>query len=323
MYNFFESLSSRIGVRFDWYDVLNKPLFVMVAPRDSVFFKQAEFLLNQQGKPGRIFDNFASAISALPQVGSANNPVPATLYFAEGKISTNTSLVIPKSLAGLTVYQEFGSELVASADLGSGNHVLTSAADKVTMYLNGRFYSDSATQAGGAVAIGGTTDAIGNGNDNKVFNLTAGSFGAGDDFTQTVLVRGSDRVDLVNVNIQTNAAPGMQVSANSSSNNCNRVRFINCIVRTKSNARPLLIDATQADGSIIGGLYENVGTNSAIQINGSNWFIGGGGLAANQSTVGANQPVDLATATDITIGQWFVKDIDAATAPTQLDQTNV
>jgi len=315
-----DALNYRVGSSFDTYDTINRPLTVYIAPRGTVW----NDILTQYA-PDSTVATFAEALAKLnAYTGSNTNPIPATIVFCGGTHNTSTGFVVPSTLAGCTVYADPSANFVATADLGAGNHVLTIAANKVTVNLNNAYFNTTAaTQNGGALALGGASNAVGTADDARVSGLYAGSLGAGDDFTQTLLVRGSDRVIVRDSIIQTTAVPAVQVSANSSSNNCNRTHLINVQVTTKSNARPLLVDATQADGFIIGGRYINQGTNSAAIITGDNWTLDGGVLFANQTAVGNNAQVDLQTATNINIGQVFVKQITGNTPATLLDQTNV
>jgi hypothetical protein len=212
---------------------------------------------------------------------AAVEAVPATIVWYGGVYNGAAPWIVPASETGITIIIKPGVQGIATANLGAGN-ALIEIQSRYTRLINegGYFTSTISGQTGSALNLGSGLA----GQDaswSKIYGFKAGSFNAGFDFSDTVVFKGSDHVQLFDAEILGAGATQLKVVAGSTSGNCNNIRIINAHIRSNTNNRCIDIAASQNDSSIEGGVFINGGTNSCFAIAGDNWFVGLGAELVN------------------------------------------
>lgn len=272
------------------------------------------------------FHDFNAAMVALsaygPNANDITNQVRVVVTGGQYDVSGNP-WIVPSSEAGLTIDILRGARISSSTDLGAGNAALEVRARYVTLNNQGIFESDTGTQAGSAVAWGGDLSGEGDANYGVINGLRAGSFNPNNDWSDALLIRGSDFVEVNNPIIYASGQCCIRVAAAATLANCNNLYFNNVYVETKSNATPFIANASQTDSVIDGGNFINSGgVNVGINISGNNWKLLGGGLVANTTTIGAKSHVNF-SGTGLILGDFRNVDWDdTASQPVQILRSN-
>jgi hypothetical protein len=340
------NLTGNIGAEFEWYDVLNKPLFTVVAPRGSILYKQYEYILSQQARPGRLFATIQEALAALPSVPqgqsglAANVPndfLPATIYVAPGLHSSATPVIVPTSKSGTKIYFEKGAILQATADLGAntsgllelqGEEIKLTGFPRLTTNTGG-----SNTQAGCALIVGGngnTASGEGTGRGCLVENVVVDGYGGNRDFANDLTIRGASDVVVKNstfLAFTDTVDEIIRVISSGAGRPGARLRLEDVIAEARNDSGntviPLSVASGQDHGEVIGGLYStDSATTDCVVIASANWYLGGGGLAINSAAVGNKAQIDY-SGTGARIGVFYVKQKGGATAASLLSQANI
>ena len=323
----------RAGARALFNSTTGRALFAVVAGATTPLYREIQRVF-----PDLLFTTLNDAVAALDRVSTAaqsyTNQTAATIYVAPGvyTITAEASrIIIPDTLSGLRIYFEQGAELSTSAALTAGNGLLEIEGRNVQLAGFPRLSNTNASQTGSALIVGGS--AVGEGDAQGFFceNLAVAGQTAATDWARPVVLRGVTDGTFVNtigaiIWGSTGTTRIISVEAGNARNTIN-LRLVGIIARalidSGNSCIPLSIDASQEAGSIIGGEYTTSGSGKAIVITAQDWSLNGGGLAGSTAAVGAGNHIDLVTATRIRIGLFYNKDLDANTAPTLFDQTNV
>lgn len=327
--NIIDNLAQRAGARGLIDLKTNQPLFAVVTPRTSSLWNELEGLYS-----AHLFATLADALSALPNGSdytSYTTQNPATIYVAPGVYTVTSKQVITDKKSGLRIFFERGAELTTATALSAGDGLLEIEGRNVQIVGFPLLSNSNATQTGSALIIGGSTATEGDGRRAYIENLAVAGSTSATDWVKPVVIRGAQDVQFVN-NIgaviygSTATTRIISVEAGNSRNSTN-LRLVGVIAKAIGDSGntcvPLTVDASQTGGQIIGGEYTTDGSGKAIVITADDWSLTGHGFAGSTGAITSGGTVDLVTATKIRIGNFFVKDLDANTATSLLDQTNV
>lgn len=275
--------------------------------------------------PGRVFYTLQAAITAAPRGDGTNTfGYNNTRIIFAGQNTATFPITIPTTRSGITIEGLPGNSISTSTDLGAGVALIKVEGNNCTL-RNLRLFTTAATQNGDAIQIGSATGAALYTNlDNCI--VQGPENGVYTDFANGIVVKDAKYSVLENNTVYggVGTVVGIKVSAGvgNSTGLTLKNNYVEIVDDTADTAICLQVDASQNFGKIIGGQYLTNSTADAIEINGDDWFLGGAGLAANEDTVGAGAQVDWNGARP-KVGQFYVKDINGATAASLFDQANV
>lgn len=281
--------------------------------------------------PGKVYPTLASAIAAIP-AGDGTTTFGyynSQIIVGPGTYTSTATTVIPKTKAGITITFLPGAIMTTATALGANVAVLEVQAPYCVLN-NPTITNTHATQTGTGLIIGGNAVGEGNGTGCIVNGGRIGGSTTATDFAKSVSIFGAADAQLNNVRVfgSTATTNGIEIAAGGDTDAVAalRVALNNCFVKIVTggaSTNPLTVAAGQLDGVINGGFYGTDSGATAIAITAEGWALMGGGLAVNTDTVGAGAQIDLITATTINIGQFYVKDIGAATAASLFDEANI